>query len=138
MTHLGRYPLGVEVPLAVRCTLDRAGDRPSSHPTADVRTAAGAAVASVRLPADEQGVLTGVFRGPLFLDQRFDVGRYFAVVRWLDSNGDTRQAVLAWDVIPSGSVNGAIIALASVERPNATYLLYQTDGGQLARGINPR
>lgn len=136
--HLGRYQLGLELPLTLECTLARAADTPSTHPTYEARAADGTVAASGRVAADPLAGIVGFFRGPLFLDDRFSVGRYTIAYRWQDSLARDRVELQTVDVIPGGDVDGAIIALHPVERPDRTSLVYQTDAGVLARGLNPR
>jgi hypothetical protein len=137
-SHLGRYQIGTELPLCLQCTLARAPDVPSTHPTYEARAADGTVAASGRVAADPLPGVAGLFRGPLFLDDAFAVGRYTVAYRWKDSAAADRVELQTVDVIPGGDSDGAIIALHSVERPDRTSLVYQTDGGVLARGLNPR
>ena len=134
---IGRLQVGQELPLYLKCLLGREADVPSSHPTVEVRSESDV-VHSGRVPADDQGVATGVFRGPLMLDHRFAVGRHHAIFRWLDSGSHPRVEVQEFEIIPGGSADGSLIAMQSVERPQANYLIFQTDAGRLIRGRNPR
>lgn len=134
---LGRFALGQELPLCLRCTLAGAPDTPSTHPAVEVRDASAAAYRG-RVPADGQGEVLGLFRGPLQLGAAFTPGRYAAVFRWADSGGADRVEVHEFQVVAGGSADGAVTFLHPVDRPQATYLLYGTDAGKLARGRNPR
>lgn len=138
ISYLGRYQVGTELPLVFRATRGGAPDVPLVHPVFEFRTAAMALIGATRVPADDQGVTVGMFRGPLFVGSQFAPGRVWVFVRWTDSSGAPRVEVQAVDVAPGGSPDGAIIALHTVERPNALSLVYITDAGLLARGINPR
>lgn len=136
--YLGRYQIGQELPLCLQCTLARAPDVPSTHPTYEARSDAGAVAASGRVAADPLPGVAGVFRGPKFLDDSFDVGRYTIAYRWKDSGGADRVELQVVDIVPGGHPDGAIVSLHPVERPDRTSLVYQTDAGVLARGLNPR
>lgn len=136
--YLGRYLVGTELPMIFRATKGGASDIPLTHPTFEFRTAAMALIQATRVPADDQGVIVGMFRGPLFLGAQFPVGRVWIFVRWADSDGVPRVETQAVDIAPGGNPDGAVIALHTVERPNALNLISLTDAGLLVRGINPR
>lgn len=133
---LGRFQVGQELSLVLRCTLAGAGDVPSTHPTVEVRDESGF-VEQRRVPADDQVGSPGLFRGPLFLGTLYDTGRYHLYFRWLDSVGDPHVEIHDFEIAPGGDSDGAVISMASVERPQANFLLYNTDAGRLIRGRNP-
>lgn len=136
-THMGQYQLGDELPLFLKTTLADAPDTPSNHPTAEIRSASGM-IHFGRIPADDQGSAVGVFRGPVMLDQRFSVGRHHVIYRWIDSGSNARVSISSFRLVAGGSADGAVIAIHSVVRPQANFLLYATDDGRIIRGRNPR
>lgn len=137
---LGRYPQGVEIPLVVAC--DDGGLAPAWPDAAPVVTfyrPDGAAVLSRVMAADQQGVVEGVFRLPQFLGTPFAVtGPYRVVARYADASGRARALAGSFRLLAGGDRDGAVVSLRAVRRPNANYLVYQTDGGRLVRGRNPR
>lgn len=136
---LGRFQLGTEVPLILQCTYGGAQDIPSTHPTFEVRADGNAAwLIYNRIPSDEQGWRTGFFRMPLMLDLRFAAARYTVRFRWQDSASNHRFAMCSFQVVAGGNSDGAIIAMHHAERPQGRFLIMQTDGGFLKRGLNPR
>lgn len=137
--YLGRYQIGTEIPVVLRCTLAGSPDTPLSHPTVEIRKD-GSAVSTHfgKIPGDEQNVLDGFFRGPVMLDRRFETGRHALYYRWTDSAGNSRIAIEELDIVQGGDQDGAIIAIQHIDRPHARYLLWQTDDGKLVKGKNPR
>ncbi len=88
-----------------------------------------ASVVGIRLTAD-------AFRVRTAIDDRFGVGTYRLDVRW--KKGGVPAAELDYlEVIPSGDAAGAVISLDCRDRPEATYLLAQLDGGLAMQGKNP-
>lgn len=139
---LGRFQQGQELPLHLQCVnaTGGAGD-PTDLPRASVYRdgASPAFVETVELAADLRGVVAGYFRRGLFLDNLYSTaGRYLVVFKWTDSNTVAHCRVASFMLLPGGSADGAVISLKHVERPDASYLLYQTDAGRLIRGRNPR
>lgn len=137
---LGRYPQGVEIPLVVAC--DDGGLAPAWPDAAPVVTfykPDGTAALSRVMAADQQGVMEGVFRLPQFLGTPFTpAGPWRVVARYADASGRARVLAGTFVLLAGGDRDGAVISMRAVRRPNANYLVYQTDGGHLARGRNPR
>ena len=138
MRHTGRYRLGDELPVLLRCGLGRSDDRPGSHPYFEIRTIAGVRTAHGRIAADEQQQFRGFFRQPVRLESPHRPGRHVVIYRWRDSTGTVRQQVELFDIVPGGHVGGNIISMHPIDRPHANYLLFHSDSGQLSRGVNPR
>lgn len=140
--YLGRFQQGDELPLTLQTT-DASGvpEDPFDVPVATVYRdgATPSLVETVRLAADLRGVQAGLFRLPLFLGKLYGTaGRHLVVFRWVDADSVARQCVGCFTLLPGGSSDGNVIAMAYVQRPDARYLLWQTDAGLLLRGRNPR
>lgn len=138
--YLGRLPQGTELSVVVQChdgSLLPAW--PDAAPVLTVYSASGTAVLTKTLPADLQGVQAGTFRLPLFLGRDVGTaGRYLVAVRYTDADADPRVAVGHFTLLAGGSADGAVVALRPVVRPSAVFVIRQTDGGRLTRGLNPR
>lgn len=140
--YLGRFQQGEELPLTLQCidsTFVPAD--PLYEPVATIyRDGAPPTLIETRyLAADLRGVQDGLFRLPLFLGQVYSTaGRYLVIFRWQDAGFNAHSMVASFTLLPGGSPDGAVIALKYVERPDSRYLLFQTDGGRLVRGRNPR
>lgn len=139
---IGRFQQGQELPLVLQCVdADGGPDDPQELPRASVyRDAASPVlVETVEVAADLRGVMTGFFRRGLYLDNLYGTaGRHLVVYKWQDSDGVAHHRVASFVLLPGGSADGAVISATYVERPDASYLLYQTDAGRLIRGRNPR
>lgn len=133
---IGRFQVGQELMLLLRCRLDGVGDVPDTHPVVEVRSESGF-VEERRVPADDQDAVPGLFRGPLFLGSLYATGRYHLYFRWADSDGEMRVEIHDFEIAPGGQADGAVISMTSVERPQANFLLFNTDAGRLVRGRNP-
>lgn len=135
---LGRYQLGTHLPLVLQCCGgNSAPDQPQDCPYVTVLTSAGQV--QHRMAADEQDRRTGLFRFPLLLDSSFTAaGIYTIFYNWLDSGGTPRAKVEMVTIIPGGDDVGACVAARAVPRPDAVYLLRETDAGKIIQGKNPR
>ncbi len=92
-----------------------------------------------RMAAYQPSLSDGVFRLSTFFGSLFGTpANYFIIVRWTDANGAGCQRIHTFELLPSGSPNGAVITMAEVVRPDARYILCTTDGGMLVRHKNPR
>lgn len=140
--YLGRFQQGVEIPLLLQCVnAEREADDPLDVPHATVyRDGVPPVLVETRaLAATLRGVAAGVFRLPLFLGSSYaTAGRHLVVYRWVDSDGVARCTTGSFVLLPGGSADGAVVGMHHVARPDARYLLYQTDSGRLIRGRNPR
>lgn len=138
---IGRFQQGQEVPFVLQCT-SAVGvpDDPLYPPAVTIyQDANPPVVVETRLmAAAERGVVAGLFRYPRFLVTGYAAGRYLAIFRWTDSGGVSRMKVASFTINPGGSADGAVVALHHVGKPEAGYLIWQTDAGYIVRGKNPR
>ena len=139
---LGRFQQGQEIPLSIQCVNATGGpDDPQELPRVSVYRdgASPSLIQTLVMAADLRGVVTGFFRLGLYLNNLYGTaGRYLTLVKWEDSDGVAHCRGGSFMLLPGGSADGAVIAAKYVERPDASYLLYQTDAGRLIRGRNPR
>lgn len=140
--YIGRFQQGQELTLVLQCTtVAGAPNAPVLHPRVKIYRDASPPVLieTVVLAADQQGVSTVLFRLSHQLTGLYGTaGRYLLVFSWQDSNGAGRSRLGSFTLLPGGSPDGAVIAMFHVRRPNAGYLIRQTDSGLLIRGKNPR
>jgi hypothetical protein len=73
----------------------------------------------------------------VFLDGRFSTGRYDVLVTW-EIGGTVYASSGMFDVVAGGDVGGAVIAQTVYHRPEADYVVYQTNAGTLERSRNPK
>lgn len=135
--YLGEFMLGDRVPLGLMCQEPTGLPvLPDAAPYASVMNTDGEIAVSLRVPPQDVATAPGVFGIALHLDSRFSIGRYSAHYSWTDG-GESRVGVDVFDVIPGGHPDGAIIALYPYHRPQAEFLIQQTDGRKLLKGRNP-
>ena len=134
---MGRKALGQEAAFSVE-TVNGLGvvSWPSASPFVDVWLGTTLIIGGLKMPKVDSSVV-GLFRLNLFLDSRFQTGRYSIVKRWtVGTYLGVETDVL--DVIAGGDTDGSIIAMFYHEMPQANFILAQTDGGHLRRFKNPK
>lgn len=97
--------------------------------------------ASKMMAAYEHPGIAGMFRLNVLLNSVFnEVGYYTAVISWHYETGDNPLIVryCPFEILPGGSSNGTITAMAEVARPDKRFLLCGTSAGRLMRRKNPR
>jgi hypothetical protein len=137
---LGRYQAGDILPVAVQCQ-DATGtpDDPFDNPVCTIYTPAGVVAERFRLPADLRGVTAGLFRHPLLLPALSSHrGPHTVYVSWQDSDGNAQGRVAVLTLLPGGDPDGAAVAMRSIRRPHATFLVRNTEAGGYEVGKNPR
>jgi hypothetical protein len=140
MDDLGRYQSGDVLPAAVQCqTAAGTPDDPADNPVCTIYTPAGAVAERFRLPADLRGVAVGLFRHPLLLSNLSSHrGPHTVHFSWQDSAGNAQGRVAVLTLLPGGDPGGPAVAVRSVRRPHATFLVRQTEAGAFVVGKNPR
>lgn len=135
--YMGRKSLGQEAAFSVSTVdVDGVVTWPSDAPTVDVWAGATLILHGLKMPKVDQSVV-GLFRLNLFLDGRFAVGVYEVVKRWAVGTYIGVQ-IDRFEIIAGGDTNGAVISMFYHEMPQANFVVYQTDGGRLKRGKNPK
>lgn len=138
MEWLGRKQIGDKLGLVVSSKDPKSGA--SATPAALVRgyiyDSAGAIVEAVPLhPKDRFGGQRD-FTAALRLSASYTPGYYQVYYAWAVSS-TLYTRVDTFEVVSGGDADGQVIALASVERPEADYVLYETESGALRAGRNP-
>ena len=138
--HIGRYQLGVEVPLSV-VTTNSSGDAaaPDACPTVVIYTSAAVRVSGYngkKIPVVDAANTTGLFRYGAFLGPVFAAGRYTVVYQWV-IGAFTGKEVSYFDVIAGGNSDGAVIAMAELQRPHARFVVQHLSSGKLSSNRNP-
>lgn len=135
---LGRYPLGRQVTLRVRC-VNAAGAPvgPDSCPTCSIYSSTAKVRGGLLLPVADPVAAVGLFALPLFLNADFSPGQFRVYYTWTAA-GYSGGAVDTFEVIPSGDAGGPLLGLRYYERPQATFVVQQTYAGGFHKGKNPR
>lgn len=134
---LGRKQLGQTLVLVLPCVdADGTPTMPTENPFLKVWNASGLVLATNMALVDEV-VQPGMFDFPLFLSSLFSAGwhtldMFFQVGSYFGVKSHT------FEVVTGGSGNGAITGMHFYQRPHASFLVQQTESGQLIQGRNPR
>ena len=133
---LGRFFQGQLVPIVVR-TIDSndAPAVPDNPPYIDLRSDS-TLIRQVQAPIVDRYVATGIFIYPLFLDSGFPAGRYTAT-HFYAVGSYTGLDVDYFEVVSGGDPEGAIISEHYWQRPEATYLIQETEAESLLLRRNP-
>lgn len=147
MDYLGRYQLGVHVPLTL-FTVDSTGEplHCDDSPTIKVLAQDGDTIVDTKeIPALNRDRYKGLFHYRLFLganphvpvSEAFAVGRIFIYYEWV-IDGTTYGDLAVLDAVASGNDAGAVISMERFDRPHGDFLVMQLDTGKIIAGRNPR
>lgn len=136
MSYLGRFQLGADVPLFLRCRdASLTPTQPDAPPQAKVFS--GTTVVEARLmPVCDQKYVAGQFRLPLRLTRIYSVGRY-QVVYYYAKGSFHGLHTDDFEIVPGGDARGAISSAYFLERPEASYVVQGTEEGAILVGRNP-
>lgn len=137
VTYLGRTKLGKKLSLVLQ-SINGNGTptQPDAAPYADIY-AGTTLVETVRLPIVERYKVNWLFGVDLFLGGKYSTGQHMIVYRWLLS-GAKYQAFAYFEILAGGTVAGPVVAIAEYQKPEAHYLIQQTEDGTLNYGRNPQ
>lgn len=139
MAFIGRYKLGDAVPLYVK-TVDTNGvaTLPDDCPTVKVWNSSGTLILNQKMPIIERFTQTGNFCYPLFLGVLWATGTYTAVYYWTTGSQTFNGLDCdTFEIVDGGNKDGNVIAMYFFDRPQAKYVVYETDSGVLIQGRNP-
>ena|ERR1700694_592175 len=138
--YLGRFQLGDLLPLSAlgRTASGPAGlpTLPALAPTARIYGPSGF-VEQVSLQIRDRYDLTAFFFRELPLGGKYATGRYQAVIQ-MTVGGLAQSADVAWEILPGGHYDGAVLSMKVFRTPAANFALAQCDGGRIIRRRNPR
>lgn len=134
--NLGRFHVGDSIPLAVSSE-DNNGvpTLPTAAPTARIYSGS-TLIETVSLPIWDRYKVTAYFQKRHRLGSSYSAGTYLVVYGWTIS-ATSYKKVAFFQVYSGGDADGNVIAAAAVERPEANYILYETESGSLMAGRNP-
>lgn len=136
--NLGRYQLGTRVPIRLQC-LDSNGSpvMPDQVPVLKVWANGGTLIVNKLMPVEDKEDQVGLFLYELFLDKNFATGNYHGDTFYV-SGALAIMTPFWFDVIPGGDAGGQVVSTFFYHRPQADFIVYQTEGGQIRFGSNPR
>lgn len=133
--YLGRFQQGQNVLILVSPTDDQgAPATPDATPTVVVTDPMSNVIVSTKatMLGDDQH-----FGLKLFLGFNFDnFGRYSIESTFIVGEVTTNISGL-FDMVGGGDGTGKVISMMSYSRPDAEYIVAQTEGGKLMHGKNP-
>jgi hypothetical protein len=153
MSYHARYQLGDFVPLLLQCrNANGTPTLPDDCPNARVFDPLGRLVTNFKVPITDRYGATGLFAFafPLsaFLFSTGLVNGNYRVIYSYSIGSYTGLDESTFEVVAGGDSRGNIISMAYYPRPNADYLVFQTDNGQalgrisydgfISMGQNPR
>jgi hypothetical protein len=140
--YRGRIMQGQELTLGLR-TLNGSNvpTAPDAAPTFEIYgESSGTRVLTQKFipPLDRYGtaVPATVWQYNQFMDERLSAGRYTIVYRWTISSF-YGTALDSFEVVAGGNPKGTAISSYYYRRPNADFVVQQTDAGRIIKGRNP-
>ena len=135
MAYLGRFQLGESLSLILNSrSAAEVPSAPDDAPRVDIFDGSNTKVLSLDMPIDDSTMY--VFRLKLPLNATFAEGLYRVVYRY-KANGAVRLHVDYFQVLAGGSSEGAPVSMFPWARPEANYVVLQTDAGKVYQGRNP-
>ena len=137
---IGRQQLGTELTIGVLChDASDTPTAPAAAPTIEVWTGTTKLLTGQMIPVmDRYGttVAASYFQYNLFLDGKYAAGQYkvlyrYTVGSYVGLEEDTFQ------VLAGGDADGTITSLIYYSRPQAAFVVWQTDAGKVQKGRNP-
>lgn len=134
--YLGRYYVGEIVPLSYQ-TVNSSGSPtlPDNPPVIDIRSSVGL-VRQVKSPILDRYNATGLFLFPLRLDSAFSAGTYSAIY-YATAGGFQNLDFDTFQIVAGGDSEGCILTHYYWQRPEATFLIQQTEAENLLLRRNP-
>lgn len=135
----GAFQLGDHVALGC-ATFNESGaqESPVECPSMRIYDSGGTAVVSKKIPPSQDRTVRGLFHYAQFLGPEFSEGRHYVVYEWMTSGGYFGQETDCFMILPGGSAVGNVISLFFFDRPEAKFVVGQTDAGVILLKRNPR
>ena len=133
--NLGRYQLGMWVPLQLWCSTE-----PDVPPFVSIYDSTGRRVlADKQLAPRNKAVLTGNYIAEHRLGPEFEPGLYHVLYEYrISSATENRSRLDSFSVIAGGQASGAYVGMHFFSTPQADFVVGVTDGGRLEARRNPR
>lgn len=108
---------------------------PNNPPVIDIR-GSGGLIRQVQAPGLDRYQVTGLFSYPLRLDASFPAGSYSATYFFVAGSFNGLEED-TFEVVAGGNSDGAIVTHHYWARPEATYLVQQTESESILLKRNP-
>lgn len=134
----GRKQVGNEIRIGVQTVNgSRTPTAPDAAPTYRVYTEAGTLVTNGSLPPTERYTTTGLFEYMLPVYSLFSTGRHWVRYDWIIS-GTHYAGIDSFEVLAGGNTAGCFISMMFLDRPDADWIVGQTDAGTTSINRAPR
>jgi hypothetical protein len=133
---LGRYQVGHTIVLFLQCTdANETPAAPTDAPQVKLWDPDGALVLAAKMPIFPQ--VTGLFYYNLFLTDAYEEGNWNVTFDYSVSTYHGFQSD-NFEMLPGGHLDGHVVGMYHYRRPQADFLVHQTEAGNIRKGQNPR
>ena len=94
-------------------------------------------IVNKEMPLLDKAIQIGLFRYSLFAGELFAIGSYTIELFYVRGGVGVVEE-RRFDLIAGGNTAGQVISMLYYHRPQADYIVYQTEDGRIRRGKNPR
>ncbi len=135
--YLGRFQLGTWLDVWLQTTnASSTPVMPDYVPHMKVWSSS-ALVTAEEMPLVDKTIQVGVFRSQVFLGSSYATGLYEINV-FYRSGSKHGMEQHTFEVIAGGDADGQVLGMYFYHRPQADYIVYQVESGQILKGKNPR
>lgn len=135
--YLGQHQVGKTLDLYLQCTdADGVKAMPTYVPFIKVWIGSSLIIAA-EMPLVDKNIQVGLFRFPLFLGVGFSAGHGTAEMHYRVGN-KIGMELRTFEIVAGGHVSGQVLGSFFYRRPQANFIVYQTESGEIRRGKNPR
>jgi hypothetical protein len=134
---LGRYQVGNTIVFLLQCkNADEVAAAPTDAPQIKLWSPAGTLIHQAKMPSFPQ--VTGLFYYNVFRGGLYDVaGSWNATYRYMVSTYHGAHSD-NFEVMAGGHMDGHVVGMYHYRRPQADFLVHQTESGNIRKGQNPR
>lgn len=133
--YAGRVPIGGHVFFPCACRSGGALTDPSAAPQLTILDYSGSIAIEART-VPRIGTATGLFGFDEFVGSSYSAGFYHALLAW-KIGGSQYGVLIPFEVLPSGDAKGCFTSLYFYDRPQAQYVVGNTESGVLEYHSNP-
>ncbi len=135
--YLGRHQLGTYLDVWLQTTdANDSPVMPDQVPHLKLWSSSSLVTAE-EMPLWDKTIQVGVFRTQLYLSSAYAAGLYEISV-YYRSGAKYGMEQHTFEVIAGGDADGQVLGMYFYHRPQADYIVYQVESGQILKGKNPR
>lgn len=136
--YLGKQQLGTWLDCYLQCK-NATGTplMPSAVPTIKITDSLGVTVLNQKMPLVDKVSQVGLFCSRIFLGLGFSVGSNSIRMVYTVS-GQTFIVDRTFEICAAGDSRGQVLSMIYAHFPQADYVVFSTERGEISRGKNPR